>query len=139
MKYIASVPAVMEVIKKYHLKQVFDDLADKLNNYVHGNGKAFYNETYRLAQGVCRDMCNSFCKELELITVSFLMVLVVITPLSVMSSDYLECLDNGDVPSEGMQYWVAPFVDDYLSEHKGAIHVQCIEYLKEITGMQFTC
>ena len=45
-KAIASSSAG-EAIKKYKLKDAFDKLALKLNNFVHSNGQLYYNFSYQ--------------------------------------------------------------------------------------------
>ena len=53
-----------------------------------------------------------------------------------MSSDYTDYLDAGDTPPDGSQYWVAPFVSDFLNNHKNVLDDKCDSYLREKTGMQ---
>lgn len=138
LKCIALHPSVVEAIKKYNLKKTFDKLADKLNNYVHSNGCLFYNESY---DRICmkdktKEKCDEFCEAAIFITVSFLFLVVLINPLLIMSYDYTDYLDCGDTPPEGSQYWVAPFVSDFLGKHKNVLDKNCDNYLKEKTGMK---
>ena len=70
------------------------------------------------------------------ITMSFLMVLVLIRPGLIMSEDYIDYLDCGDTPPDGSQYWVASFVSEYVSRHKGILDEKFDEYLRSVTGMQ---
>ena len=51
-------------------------------------------------------------------------------------SDYTDYLDVGDTPPDGSQYWVAPFVSDFLNNHKNVLDDKCDSYLREKTGMQ---
>ena len=53
-----------------------------------------------------------------------------------MSCDYMDSLEFGDIPPEGAQYWVAPFVSDFLSKHKNVLDEKCDNYLREKTSMQ---
>ena len=53
-----------------------------------------------------------------------------------MSYDYTDYLDVGDTPPDGSQYWVAPFVSDFLNNHKNVLDDRCDSYLREKTGMQ---
>ena len=119
-KAIASSSAG-EAIKKYKLKDAFDKLALKLNNFVHSNGQLYYKE---------------FGETITYITMSFLMVLVLIRPGLIMSEDYIDYLDCGDTPPDGSQYWVASFVSEYVSRHKGILDEKFDEYLRSVTGMQ---
>lgn len=67
---------------------------------------------------------------------SFLMVLIVIRPGLIMAEDYIDYLDCGDNPPDGSQYWVAQFVSEFVSKHKGILDEKCDEYLRKVSGMQ---
>lgn len=53
-----------------------------------------------------------------------------------MAEDYIDYLDCGDTPPAGSQYWVAPFVAEFIGRHKGILDEKLDEYLRKITGMQ---
>lgn len=138
LKCIASYPAARKAVKEFQLKDSFDKLADKLNNYVHSNGYRFYNESYnRLdVKNKIKEECKEFGEAAIFITISFLFLVVLIKPLLIMSSDYTDYLDVGDTPPDGSQYWVAPFVSDFLCKHKNVLDDRCDSYLREKIGMQ---
>lgn len=127
-----------EAIKKYKLKDSFDKLASKLNNFVHANGRSYYNFSYSRMD--IRDnlekVCREFEEEITYITMSFLRVVVLIHPDLIMSEDYIDYLDCGHTPPENSQYWVAPFVSEFINRHKGILDENCDEYLRRVTGMQ---
>lgn len=127
-----------EAIRKYKLKDSFDKLAIKLNNYVHSNGQSYYNFSYQRmdAYSDVAKYCKEFGEAITYITMTFLMILVLIRPSLIMSEDYIDYLDCGDTPPDGSQYWVAPFVSEFISRHKGILDEKFDEYLKSITGMK---
>ena len=118
-KAIASSSAG-EAIKKYKLKDAFDKLALKLNNFVHSNGQLYYNFSYQRmdTHSNISKYCKEFGEAITYITMSFLMVLVLIRPGLIVSEDYIDYLDCGDTPPDGSQYWVASFVSEYVSTDK---------------------
>lgn len=138
LKCIASHPATQSVVQKFRLKGSFDRLADKLNNYVHSNGRLYYNESYdRLAlKQEMKKKCDEFSEAAIFITETFLFLAVLINPLLIMSYDYTDSLDFGDTPPEGSQYWVAPFVSEFLNKHKNVLDENCDSYLREKTEMR---
>ncbi len=138
LKCIASHPSARRAVQQFKLKDSFDKLADKLNNYVHSNGRLFYNESYdRLSvKQKTKEKCDEFAEAAIFITVAFLFLAVLINPLLIMSYDYTDSLDFGDTPPEGSQYWVAPFVSDFLNRHKNVLDEKCDSYLREKTEMQ---
>ncbi|MBD5527616.1 MAG: hypothetical protein HDR02_04285 [Lachnospiraceae bacterium] len=138
LKCIASHPLARKAVKDFKLKDSFDKLADKLNNYVHSNGRLFYNEPY--SKLVTENKIKEECKELDeaaiFITMTFLFLVVLINPLLIMSYDYIDYLEVGDTPPDGSQYWVAPFVSNFINSHKDVLDERCDNYLREKTGMQ---
>ena len=136
-KAIASSSAG-DAIRKYKLKDSFDRLAIKLNNFVHSNGQAYYNFSY-YRMDTYSDItkyCKEFGTAITYITMSFLMVLVLIRPGLIRAEDYVDYLDCGDTPPDGSQYWVASFVSEFINKHKGILDEKFDEYLRGITGMQ---
>ena len=127
-----------KAIKDFQLKNSFDKLADKLNNYVHSNGHLFYNESYErlVAKYKIEEKCKEFGEAAIFITISFLFLVVLINPLLIISYDYTGYLEAGDMPPDGSQYWVALFVSDFLNSHKNVLDDRCDIYLREKTGMQ---
>lgn len=138
LKCVASHPAAKKAVQDFKLKISFDDLAKKLNNYVHSNGRLFYNKSFDrlLQEGKVKEKCEEFIKASAYITMAFLLLLILISPLSIMSEDYTDYLDVGDVPPEDSQYWVAPFVSEFLRKYSYVLDEKCNEYLREKTGMQ---
>ncbi len=97
MKCIASHPAVKKAVQKYNLKDSFDKLAEKLNNYVHSNGYLFYNESFNqlIQRKKVKEKCDEFSEAAIFVTVSFLFLVVLIRSLLIMSCDYTDYLDGG--------------------------------------------
>lgn len=138
MKAIGQAPGINKAVKKYKLQQYFEKIGDRLNNYVHSNGVYYYNRNINSYKD------NEFIKRLQLlvddmrfITVTFLFLLTICSPLTIMSTDYTDCLDMRETPPDGSQYWVAPFVTDFFKSNLDLIDKSCIDYLKENTFMDF--
>lgn len=138
LKYIANNLDILKAVKKFNLKKSFDDLSDNLNNYVHSNGYLFYNQSYyRLSQKEkIKELCDEFGQKLIYITIVFLFLLVLIKPISIMSYEYIDYLDFGDIPPKNSEYWVAPFVSEFFKKYKNMLDKNCISYLIENTKME---
>jgi len=138
LKAVAAAPQLRDAVMKYHLKESFQKIGDYLNNYVHGNGYTFYNRNVNAYRE------NELAVELRKLgdnarymTVVFLLLLIFCFPLSVMSVDYIDCLELNISPPENSQYWVAPFVERFVRENISLIDANCLDYLRENTMMQF--
>lgn len=135
---IGKIPRLKEAVDRYQLKGFLDEIGNRLNDYVHSNGIQLYNravtgyiisEIQRELRGVLTDMRR--------ITITMLFLLTLCSPLSIMSTDYTDYLDNGETPPEGSQCWVAPFVSDFFRDNLVLIDKNCFEYLKDNTSMIF--
>lgn len=137
LKDVASVPMLRDAVTKYHLKESFQKISENLNNYVHSNGYAFYN---RNANAYREDEMSNELRMIEnnarYMTIVFLLLLIICSPLSVMSVDYIDYLECNETPPEDSQYWVAPFVERFVKDNISLIDSNCLEYLRENTTMQ---
>lgn len=138
LRAIGTAPNTCYAVKKYGLKKYFDSLGERLNDYVHSNGIAFYNLNINAYSGnELFEQLERILQDLRFITVSFLFLLTLCSPFSIMSTDYIGCLECGLTPEEGSQYWVAPFIERYFNENIDLIDESCLKYLKENTSMVF--
>lgn len=133
---IGQSPRAKDAVRKYKLKSYFDTIGNRLNNYVHSNGVLFYNRNVNAYQGDhLQKQMQELLKDMRFITITFLFLLTLSSPLSIMSTDYIDSLDCGLMPTEGSEYWVAPFVENYIKENICFIDESCLNYLRENTSM----
>ena len=138
LKAISQSSRVKDAVQKYNLKSYFDALGDRLNNYVHSNGVAFYNQNVNAYQGdALQNQLQALLKDIRSITITFLFLLTLCSPLSVMSTDYVDCLECNMTPPDGSQYWVAPFVTAFFKNNIELIDESCMKYLQDNTLMEF--
>ena len=138
MQAIGSSPQVKDAVTKYNLQSFFNTIGDRLNNYVHSNGVSFYNLNVNSYQGnsLQRQM-ETLLKDMRFVTISFMFLLALCSPISIMSTDYIDYLDCNAIPPEESQYWVAPFVAEFFKNNIDLIDKSCIAFLEEHTLMQF--
>ena len=65
-----------------------------------------------------RNVSTELTHMLNYILITFVFLLVLLSPVSIMASDYLDALDFSMKPEENSQYWVAPFVSEFIEKHK---------------------
>lgn len=144
MKYIGSYKPVLAAIKKYGLRKEFDDMGLVLNNYVHSNGIVYYNQFYDKYRAMsCADhtdvlkgILDDFEYQMNYLFASFIFLYILIQPSDIMSDDYIDSLDCRVEPINGSQYWVFPFVNDYLMKYQDYLGKGCKQYLIDETGME---
>ena len=138
LKEIAMAPQLKDIVIKYHLKGSFKAIGDTLNNYVHSNGCAYYNRKYSdyLFDGSLIDELKVLVNKARYMTVVFVVLLFLCSPISVMGEDYIDYLDFNETPPENSQYWVAPFIEQFVKQNISLIDPNCLEYLRENTEMQ---
>ena len=127
---------LQEAVGQYDLQKSFGQIGRQLNNYVHGNGFSFYNiNAYSFDEKNIEEQLNAIVSMARYITTTFLFLLSLCSPHYIMSTDYIDHLEFGQTPPDGSQYWVAPFVAEYLKANIEMIDKSCYEYLKENTCM----
>ena len=138
LQAIGQSSRVRDAVRKYNLKSYFDALGDRLNNYVHSNGVSFYNRNVNAYQGkILQKQLQSLLTDLRSITITFLFLLTLCSPLSIMSTDYVDCLECNMTPPDGSQYWVAPFVTAFFKSNFDLFDEGCMKYLQDNTLMVF--
>ena len=127
-----------DAVQKYKLRSYFKTLGAKLNNYVHGNGIAFYNRNiYALQEKTMQAQLGELLKDIRFITITFLFLLALCSPLSIMSTDYVDHLDCNMTPPDRSEYWVAPFVTEFFKRNADLIDESCMKYIHDSTLMEF--
>ncbi len=138
LKEIGTSPQVTEAVMKYHLQKYLEKIRDRLNNYVHGNGIAYYNRNVNSYKEKVLEACISkLLLDMRFVTVTFLFLLTMFNPVFIMSTDYVDYLDCSLMPLEDSQYWVAPFITEFFRKNLDLIDKNGIAYLSEKTNMQF--
>jgi len=137
LKTIGKSSNLSDAIEKYNLQKSFDQINTTLNGYVHAKGIKFYNKLFSHYQD---DELSTICKDivsnLNHITTVFIFLSALCNPISIMSTDYMDYRDMGDEPPSESQYWVAPFIVEYLNANKSFLDENCIMFLQEQTNMQ---
>lgn len=137
-KAIGKQPELLQAIKKYDLQSSFKVINTKLNDFVHSNGIAFYNENIISSdKNVIEEKLKTIVNNIRYITVSFLFLLVLCSPGYIMSTDYIDCLNMGTAPPEYSEFWVAPFVKLFLKDNLKIIDDNCYNYIRENSSMLF--
>ena len=131
-------PRVKEAVQKYDLKSYFEVLGDRLNNYVHSNGVSFYNRNVNAySEKNLQRLLQTLQTDMRSITITFLFLLTLCSPLSIMSTDYVDSLDCNMTPPDGSQYWVEPFVTSFFKKNIVLIDESCMKYIQDNTLMEF--
>ena len=131
---------VKEPVKTYKLEDSIKKIQRKLNNYVHCNGIKFTNGVlFKQLNNIqlVVEQLQEISEGVTYITVIFLFLLILCVPSFVMAFDYIDSLESGQTPIDGSQYFVAPFVVEYLKKHLDVLESSCYQYLKDNTTMLF--
>lgn len=138
MQAIGQSPLAKDAVTKYHLQSYFKTIGEKLNNYVHSNGVNYYNRNVNTYTGNSLQVqMQELLNDLRFLTITFVFLLTICFPLSIMATDYVDYLEFNEMPPDGSQYWVAPFVNEFFNQNLDLIDKGCIDYLRENTLMEF--
>ena len=98
---------------------------------------SYYNQgIYAYRDNEFKELLDSLLNDMRLITVTFMFLLTLCSPLSIMSSDYIDYLECNMTPPEGSQYWVAPYITEFFQKNLDLIDKSCIDYLRENISME---
>lgn len=138
LKGIGTSSQVTDTVKKYRLQRYLKEIRDRLNNYVHSNGIAYYNRMVNSYKGhTLEQHFSHLLLDIRFVTVTFLFLLTMFNPVFIMSTDYIDYWDCSIMPREDSQYWVAPFIAEFFRKNLDLIDKNGIAYLSEKTNMQF--
>ena len=138
LKTIGNSSSLTDVVKKYSLKMSFTNISERLNNYVHSNGILFYNDNTALTHTKeYLEQVKQLINDLKYIVTTFFVLLTICCPHLISSNDYVDYLEAGEMPPEGSQYLVAPFIADFIKSNYLLIDENCLKYLQDNTCMRF--
>ena len=137
LQTIAKSNCLKDAVEKYNLKNSFEEIGKHLNDYMHSNGYRYYNKFYfNIPDELSKDL-KELVKNTKYISVAFLFLLILCAPHYIMAEDYIDYLDFQQIPPEYSQYWIAPFVQQFLKDNISLIDKNCLDYLKNHTCMRF--
>lgn len=130
LKYLADNKIVAEVIDKHNLRKTWDVIGTNLNNYVHNNGISYTLLNYRYfdKKGIHR-FTQDIILKIEYITVIFMIILILINPPYISSSDYVDALTVGIEPEDSSQYNIAPFIQEFINDTIKKVNPQLTKFL----------
>lgn len=128
---------VNEKLKKFWDLFSFEDKTKDIkkycNNYVHMNS---FSHTTRLQRDINKKLIEHYVnlfKIFKSIMIQFIGSIAITNPLLLTSSDYIDYLEVMAKPIENSQFWVAPFVVNFLNEY----YPKLIKYLENQTFLIF--
>ncbi len=130
---------INHILTEYNLKEYWETLRKRLNNYVHNNGTHF--SSHNIISANDKNL-GTHLKNINIRTTyisSFFLVLLLMIESSLISStDYIDHLDCDMEPPEDSQYFVANFVQDFIDKKVSKIHPELKQYLRDnnINGMK---
>ncbi len=137
IKYILTNKIIEELVIKFGLKADWDKIGKDLNNYVHTNGLKYARHNFIYKNKKCDDVTIEIYHILKFITVVAISIMILIKPQFISSTDYLDSLEVGMVPEEGSQYFIAPFILDFVSKYIKDFNNNMVTFLKNTVFMKF--
>lgn len=130
--YLLKNKEIDKVIRKYNLRKVWKDIGMNLNNFVHANGMSYVQMNYatfdpKRIEKILKDIKL----KIEYILSIFVILLILIKPNLIASSDYIDALDLGIQPENGSEYFVAPFIQHYLDEYIVNLNPDIKNFIKD--------
>lgn len=130
---------IKKILIDYNLQKYWDYLRTTLNDFVHNNGIIYSNQNLfgDTEQNLDINLKNIVYRT-SFILSFFLITILMIDSSLISSTDYIDQLESGLNPTENSQYYIAPFVQDFLDQYVDQLHPDLKQYLKDnnINGMK---
>lgn len=140
LKYLTCNTQIKRCISEHVLDLTWENIRQRLNNYTHNNGKKYllHNLLDSSSEEDIKDCLLGISQDISFITSVFLVILILIKPELIMATDYVDYLDAGLQSPEDSQYWVAPFIQEYINCSILRLHPELKAFLKNNNkyGMQ---
>lgn len=137
LKTIGSSKVLREFVVKFNLQSKLDDVSNRLNNYTHGNGYKYYNNNILVNDNEeIKDDLIQVINDIKFITIVVLSLIIICSPIQVMSTDYIDCLEFNQTLEEGLQYEIAPFIKNFIEKNSCLISKDAYEFLRDNTSMR---
>ena len=133
LNYLKRNSEIEKCIMEHGLNDLWEEIRVRLNDYTHANGKKFleHNLLERLSSEEINECIRQISERVSFITSVFLVFLILIKPDIIMASDYLDSVELGLKPPKDSQYWVAPFIIEYIDQIVVKFHPELKVFLHQ--------
>ncbi|KHF32267.1 hypothetical protein CM49_05541 [Paenibacillus sp. P1XP2] len=129
--YLRKNKLIDQVIRNHNIQSEWDRISQNLNNYVHNNGLSFCVANYEMFSTKKIELIlKEVTFKLEYIILVFVTLFILIKPHYIMASDYIEYMEVSMTPPEGCEYWVAPFIQDFVDRHIGSHSIELKKFIQ---------
>lgn len=139
MKVLKQNKNISQILIEYNLEEYWNNLRIRLNNYVHNNGIQFSKDNFISANDKNLEThLKNVNFRVTYISSIFLSLLLMIDSSLTSSTDYIDHLEFDMEPPQDSQYFLAPFIQNFIDEKVYKLHPELKKYLKDnnIHGMR---
>jgi len=132
MKRLKQNSNISEILLKYNLENYWETLRQRLNDYVHNNGKQFTNQNLiRSESNLLETHLKNINIRVSYISSFFIVLLLMVDAKMVCSTDLIDYLDWDMEPPKDCQYFIANFIQEFIDTKVAKLHPELKEYLKD--------
>lgn len=131
MNHLKKNASINEIISKYDLKINWESIRTKLNDYVHNNGLTFTQQNLiTVGSEDIKKYFDEITSRLDFISAFFMVLLMLVNSTLISSTDYIDHVDCGLTPPDDCQYYVAPFIQNFIYDYINKINPELKVFLK---------
>lgn len=131
MDVIGDYNRVKHILKEYNLTTMWKELSYHLNNYVHNNGISYSKRNcINGYDSKAIEYLNEVKKNVSYVSSVFVILVLLIESKLFGSTDYIDYCECGLEPVEDSQYFIAPFVQEFIDNTIKVLHPELLEFLK---------
>ena len=132
MKVLKQNESINQILTDYNLREYWETLRKRLNDYVHNNGTSFSIQNHISSDNKNLEIHFKNINTRTTYISSFFLVLLLMTESSLISStDYIDHLDCDLEPPENSQYFIAGFIQTFIDKQVSKLHPELKQYLKD--------
>ena len=125
---------IENIITEYNLENNWKSLTDKLNNFVHINGRDFATANFSHLIDF-QQYFKSITEDAKYIAVVFIFLFLLVDSTIVSATDYVDYLEMNATPPEGSQYEVAPGIQDFITNYLREHNNELVDFIRKSSVM----
>lgn len=131
MTHLKNTASINEVIKKYDLETNWENIRVKLNDYTHNNGRTYTRQNLMTVNAPSiEEYFDDITSRLDFVSAFFIVMLILVDPKLISSTDYIDHLECGLTPPDDSQYLIASFIQEFIDDYINKINPELKVFLK---------
>lgn len=122
---------INQILNKYNLKEYWERLRKKLNDYVHSNGEKIVRHNVYADLNLINSQLENIIHSSTYVLSFFIALLLMIDSSLISSTDHIDYLESNLTPPPDSQYWIPGFIQEFIDNKIAKLHPELKQYIKD--------